>query len=89
MVGNSAVQAISLLLQKGVQEGNIIFLNLISVSFEYQHETFPRVFFFCFLFLFFAPFYSFTDVLLTNLVYDMNDVISFVSSGSSRGACSL
>lgn len=30
--GNSAVQAISLLLKKGVPEGNIIFLNLISVS---------------------------------------------------------
>jgi hypothetical protein len=30
--GNSAVQAISLLLKKGVQETNIIFLNLISVS---------------------------------------------------------
>jgi uridine kinase len=30
--GNSAVQAISLLLKKGVQEANIIFLNLISVS---------------------------------------------------------
>nr|XP_018681073.1 PREDICTED: uridine kinase-like protein 3 isoform X1 [Musa acuminata subsp. malaccensis] len=29
--GNSAVQAISLLLQNGVQESNIIFLNLISV----------------------------------------------------------
>lgn len=32
IIGNSAVQAISLLLQKGVQEANIIFLNLISVS---------------------------------------------------------
>lgn len=30
--GNSAVQAISLLLKKGVPESNIIFLNLISVS---------------------------------------------------------
>lgn len=30
--GNSAVQAISLLLRKGVPESNIIFLNLISVS---------------------------------------------------------
>ncbi|URE22260.1 uridine kinase [Musa troglodytarum] len=30
--GNTAVQAISLLLQKGAQESNIIFLNLISVS---------------------------------------------------------
>ncbi|KVI02367.1 Phosphoribulokinase/uridine kinase [Cynara cardunculus var. scolymus] len=29
--GNSAVQAISLLLKKGVPEGNIIFLNLISI----------------------------------------------------------
>ena len=32
IVGNAAVQAISLLLQKGAQESNIIFLNLISVS---------------------------------------------------------
>lgn len=32
MPGNSAVKAISLLLSKGVQEANIIFLNLISVS---------------------------------------------------------
>lgn len=31
--GNSAVQAISLLLKKGVPESNIIFLNLISVSY--------------------------------------------------------
>lgn len=30
--GNSAVQAISLLISKGVPEPNIIFLNLISVS---------------------------------------------------------
>lgn len=30
--GNSAVQAISLLIRKGVPESNIIFLNLISVS---------------------------------------------------------
>lgn len=30
--GNSAVQAISLLVRKGVPESNIIFLNLISVS---------------------------------------------------------
>jgi hypothetical protein len=29
--GNTAVQAINLLLKKGVQESNIIFLNLISV----------------------------------------------------------
>ncbi|KAJ0751410.1 putative transferase [Helianthus annuus] len=29
---NSAVQAIKLLIKKGVPEGNIIFLNLISVS---------------------------------------------------------
>jgi hypothetical protein len=31
--GNSAVQAIELLIQKGVPESHIIFLNLISVSF--------------------------------------------------------
>ena len=31
-VGNSAVQAISLIIRKGVPESNIIFLNLISVS---------------------------------------------------------
>jgi hypothetical protein len=30
--GNSAVQAIELLIQKGVPESHIIFLNLISVS---------------------------------------------------------
>ena len=33
-LGNSAVQAISLLISKGVPESNIIFLNLISVSDE-------------------------------------------------------
>jgi hypothetical protein len=33
-LGNSAVQAISLLIQKGVPESNIIFLNLISVSYR-------------------------------------------------------
>lgn len=31
--GNSAVQAISLLIKKGVPESNIIFLNLISVCY--------------------------------------------------------
>ncbi|CAL9780186.1 unnamed protein product [Musa acuminata subsp. burmannicoides] len=43
--GNSAVQAISLLLQKGVQESNIIFLNLISVP-QGVHvvcKRFPRI----------------------------------------------
>ncbi|OAY86067.1 Uridine kinase-like protein 4, partial [Ananas comosus] len=43
--GNSAVQAISLLLQKGVQEGNIIFLNLISAP-QGVHavcKRFPRI----------------------------------------------
>jgi hypothetical protein len=32
LAGNSAIQAILLLLQKGVPESHIIFLNLISVS---------------------------------------------------------
>ncbi|XP_073117182.1 uridine kinase-like protein 3 [Elaeis guineensis] len=43
--GNSAVQAISLLLQKGVQEANIIFLNLISAP-QGVHvvcKKFPRI----------------------------------------------
>lgn len=43
--GNSAVQAISLLLQKGVQEANIIFLNLISAP-QGVHvvcKRFPRI----------------------------------------------
>lgn len=43
--GNSAVQAITLLLQKGVQEGNIIFLNLISAP-QGVHvvcQRFPRI----------------------------------------------
>lgn len=43
--GNAAVQAISLLLQKGVQESNIIFLNLISAP-QGLHavcKRFPRV----------------------------------------------
>ncbi|KAG6530138.1 hypothetical protein ZIOFF_012360 [Zingiber officinale] len=43
--GNTAVQAISLLLQKGVQESNIIFLNLISAP-QGLHavcKRFPRV----------------------------------------------
>lgn len=43
--GNSAVQAISLLLQKGVPESNIIFLNLISAP-QGVHmvcKTFPRI----------------------------------------------
>lgn len=38
LAGNSAVEAISLLIKKGVQESNILFLNLISVS------PFPLVF---------------------------------------------
>lgn len=37
--GNSAVQAISLLLKKGVPETNIIFLNLISVSYLLSNHT--------------------------------------------------
>ncbi|XP_073004421.1 uridine kinase-like protein 4 [Typha latifolia] len=43
--GNSAVQAISLLLKKGVQEANIIFLNLISAP-QGVHvvcKRFPRI----------------------------------------------
>ncbi|KAJ6825745.1 uridine kinase-like protein 3 [Iris pallida] len=43
--GNSAVQAIALLLQKGVQEANIIFLNLISAP-QGVHvvcKRFPRI----------------------------------------------
>ncbi|XP_076904971.1 uridine kinase-like protein 4 [Bidens hawaiensis] len=43
--GNSAVQAISLLLKKGVPEGNIIFLNLISAP-QGVHvvcKRFPRI----------------------------------------------
>jgi uracil phosphoribosyltransferase len=32
LVGNSAMKAIELLIQKGVPESQIIFLNLISVS---------------------------------------------------------
>ncbi|KAK7371887.1 hypothetical protein VNO80_05253 [Phaseolus coccineus] len=43
--GNSAVQAISLLLKKGVPESNIIFLNLISAP-QGVHEvckSFPRI----------------------------------------------
>ncbi|XP_039138150.1 uridine kinase-like protein 4 isoform X1 [Dioscorea cayenensis subsp. rotundata] len=43
--GNSAVQAINLLLQKGVQESNIIFLNLISAP-QGVHtvcKKFPRI----------------------------------------------
>ncbi|KAG6488248.1 hypothetical protein ZIOFF_057007 [Zingiber officinale] len=45
ITGNSAVQAISLLLQKGVQESNIIFLNLISAP-QGVHvvcKRFPRI----------------------------------------------
>jgi hypothetical protein len=38
LAGNSAVQAIALLMQKGVPESHIIFLNLISVSF---HNFYP------------------------------------------------
>uniref|UniRef100_A0A0D3F3H2 Uridine kinase n=1 Tax=Oryza barthii TaxID=65489 RepID=A0A0D3F3H2_9ORYZ len=43
--GNSAVQAISLLLKKGVQETNIIFLNLISApqGVHVVSKRFPRV----------------------------------------------
>jgi len=43
--GNSAVQAISLLLKKGVQEANIIFLNLISApqGVHVVSKRFPRV----------------------------------------------
>ncbi|XP_006647152.1 uridine kinase-like protein 3 [Oryza brachyantha] len=43
--GNSAVQAISLLLKKGVQETNIIFLNLISApqGVHVVSKSFPRV----------------------------------------------
>ncbi|XP_021740785.1 uridine kinase-like protein 3 isoform X1 [Chenopodium quinoa] len=43
--GNSAVQAISLLIKKGVPEGNIIFLNLISAP-QGVHmvcKSFPRI----------------------------------------------
>ncbi|KAK1616424.1 hypothetical protein QYE76_021941 [Lolium multiflorum] len=43
--GNSAVQAISLLLKKGVQEANIIFLNLISApqGVHVVSKKFPRL----------------------------------------------
>ncbi|XP_051180728.1 uridine kinase-like protein 3 [Lolium perenne] len=43
--GNSAVQAISLLLEKGVQEANIIFLNLISApqGVHVVSKRFPRI----------------------------------------------
>ncbi|KAM0935961.1 putative transferase [Dioscorea sansibarensis] len=43
--GNSAVQAISLLLEKGVQEANIIFLNLISApqGIHAVCKRFPRI----------------------------------------------
>ncbi|KAG0446898.1 hypothetical protein HPP92_028604 [Vanilla planifolia] len=45
LTGNSAVQAISLLLEKGVDEANIIFLNLISAP-QGVHvvcRRFPRI----------------------------------------------
>lgn len=43
--GNSAIKAITVLLSKGVPESNIIFLNLISVSFNYVVLNFYLLFF--------------------------------------------
>lgn len=88
--GNSAVQAISLLLKKGVPETNIIFLNLISVSYFTPYLQLIFFLFHTLLCQFFLKLLSYKQG--TSNYHNKNWDAKYTSpllTGSSRSACSL